>query len=432
MSHVALVIPGLDRMGGAERQVILLAKGLRQRGWRVSVVALSGTGGPAAAELIAVGAEFLSLEMRKGLADPRGWIRFHRWLRQERPDVVHAHLPHAAWLARWSRLGMLAFPAPVQAAEKGLISGEKPEKRPSGAKAHVDFQAFAARLKSCPVTKPRISAACVVVDTLHSSSIGSLGRRLGYRLSGWLADRVTAVSQAVAQKHLAAGMVSGNKLSVLPNGVDVEAWRPDATVRAAMRRELGLTDEFLWLAAGRLEAVKDYPALLRAMAETPEKARLVIAGGGPLQSELLRLRTRLGLDGRVRFLGFEPDVKRWMQAADGFVLSSLWEGLPMGLLEAAACALPAVASDVSGTREVIVSGQTGCLAPAGDAAALGKAMAAMMQASPEERHAMGERARQQAVERFSLETVLSQWEALYGELLGRDTYGIASARSGKA
>jgi glycosyltransferase involved in cell wall biosynthesis len=419
-------------MGGAERQVILLAKGLRQRGWRVSVVALSGTGGPAAAELIAVGAEFLSLEMRKGLADPRGWIRFHRWLRQERPDVVHAHLPHAAWLARWSRLGMLAFPAPVQAAEKGLISGEKPEKRPSGAKAHVDFQAFAARLKSCPVTKPRISAACVVVDTLHSSSIGSLGRRLGYRLSGWLADRVTAVSQAVAQKHLAAGMVSGNKLSVLPNGVDVEAWRPDATVRAAMRRELGLTDEFLWLAAGRLEAVKDYPALLRAMAETPEKARLVIAGGGPLQSELLRLRTRLGLDGRVRFLGFEPDVKRWMQAADGFVLSSLWEGLPMGLLEAAACALPAVASDVSGTREVIVSGQTGCLAPAGDAAALGKAMAAMMQASPEERHAMGERARQQAVERFSLETVLSQWEALYGELLGRDTYGIASARSGKA
>jgi len=432
VSHVALVIPGLDRMGGAERQVILLAKGLRQRGWRVSVVALSGTGGPAAAELIAVGAEFLSLEMRKGLADPRGWIRFHRWLRQERPDVVHAHLPHAAWLARWSRLGMLAFPAPVQAAEKGLISGEKPEKRPSGAKAHVDFQAFAARLKSCPVTKPRISAACVVVDTLHSSSIGSLGRRLGYRLSGWLADRVTAVSQAVAQKHLAAGMVSGNKLSVLPNGVDVEAWRPDATVRAAMRRELGLTDEFLWLAAGRLEAVKDYPALLRAMAETPEKARLVIAGGGPLQSELLRLRTRLGLDGRVRFLGFEPDVKRWMQAADGFVLSSLWEGLPMGLLEAAACALPAVASDVSGTREVIVSGQTGCLAPAGDAAALGKAMAAMMQASPEERHAMGERARQQAVERFSLETVLSQWEALYGELLGRDTYGIASARSGKA
>jgi glycosyltransferase involved in cell wall biosynthesis len=131
MSHVALIIPGLDRIGGAERQVILLAKGLRRRGWRVSVVALTGSGGSAAAELVATGAAFLSLEMRKGLADPRGWIRFNRWLKRENPDVVHAHLPHAAWLARWSRLA-----APVRA----------------------------------------------VVDTLHSSSTGSLGRQCGYRL----------------------------------------------------------------------------------------------------------------------------------------------------------------------------------------------------------------------------------------------------------
>ena len=85
MSHVALVIPGLDRIGGAERQVVLLAKGLVQRGWRVTVVALSGTGGNAAGELAAAGVGFRSLEMRKGLADPRGWLRFRRWLRQESP-----------------------------------------------------------------------------------------------------------------------------------------------------------------------------------------------------------------------------------------------------------------------------------------------------------------------------------------------------------
>ena len=73
MSHVALIIPGLDRIGGAERQVILLAKGLRRRGWKVSVVALSGAGGDAAAELIAAGVAFLTLRMRKGLADP-AWM----------------------------------------------------------------------------------------------------------------------------------------------------------------------------------------------------------------------------------------------------------------------------------------------------------------------------------------------------------------------
>ena len=106
MNHIALVIPGLDRIAGAERQVMAMAKGLRRRGWRVSVVALSGSGGQAAAELTAVGVQFLSLEMRKGLTDPRGWFRFNRWLKSERPQVVHAHLPHAALMARWSRLSL--------------------------------------------------------------------------------------------------------------------------------------------------------------------------------------------------------------------------------------------------------------------------------------------------------------------------------------
>jgi glycosyltransferase involved in cell wall biosynthesis len=212
-------------------------------------------------------------------------------------------------------------------------------------------------------------------------------------------------------------MAGEDKLTVLPNGVDVGAWRPDAAIRIAVRRELGLHEEFLWFAAGRLDPVKDYPTLLRAMVEVPGHARLVIAGSGPAQTELLRLSAQLGLERRVRFLGFELDVRRWMQAADGFVLSSRWEGLPMGLLEAAACALPAVATDVPGTREVIADGQTGSLAPAGNATALGAAMARLMRTPAEEREAMGERARQRVIERFSLELVLDRWEALYAELL---------------
>jgi len=376
MNHIALLVPGLDRIGGAEQQLILLAKGLRRRGWKVSVVALSGTGGDAAAELIAAGIAFLSLGMRKGLADPRGWIRFHHWLKQQAPDVIHAHLPHAAWLARWSRL---AAPIPV------------------------------------------------LVDTLHSSSTGTLARCLGYRWSNWLPDRVTAVSQAVADTHLSASMVTADKLTVLPNGVDAEAWRPDVAVRIATRRGLGLEKEFLWLAAGRLEPVKDYPSLLRAFARAPNSARLVIAGRGPLQDELARMAQALGLENRVLFLGFQTDIHRWMQAADGFVLASRWEGLPMGLLEAAACALPTIATDVAGTREVIVDGQTDWLVPAGDASALGDAMNRMMRTPSEERRAIGERARQQVIERFSLEAVLDQWETLYLNLLGQRGTGGAAA-----
>jgi len=378
MNHVALLIPGLDRIAGAERQVMALAKGLRLRGWRVTVLALSGSGGQAAVELNSAGVEFLSLEMRKGLVDRRGWIRFNRWLNRHRPQVVHAHLPHAAWLARWSRLT-----TPTQ-----MFSG-------LGASAPV------------------------FVDTLHSSSTGGLCRRICYRSSDWLAGSVTAVSQSVADTHLAARMVSRNKLSVVHNGVDVDEFHPDSSLRSSARRELGLNDEFLWLAAGRLEPVKDYPTLLHAFAFLRGNPRLLVAGAGSLESELRRLAARLGIQRRVRFLGFQPDVKPWLRAADAFVLSSLWEGLPVGLLEAGACALPSVATDVPGSREVIVRGRTGRLAPSGSPVDLAQVMTAMMHSSPRDRRIMGNLARLHVTERFSLEAMIDRSENLYRSLLAR-------------
>jgi glycosyltransferase involved in cell wall biosynthesis len=330
------------------------------------VVALSGNGGFAAGELRADRAEFDSLGMRKGLADPRGWVRFHRWLREERPDVVHAHLPHAAWMARWSRL---LAPGPV------------------------------------------------LIDSIHTSAIGGIGRRAGYRLSQWLPDRVAAVSHGVGDAYRSARMVTARRLIIIPNGVDVERWRPDPAARNEWRRRHGFGDEFLWFAAGRLDAVKDYPALLWAMMEVPRAAHLVVAGAGPEETRLRRLAIEFGLESRVRFLGFEPEVLGWMQAADAFVLASRWEGLPMSLLEAGACALPAVATDVAGSREIIVHGETGFLAPAGNSLALRSAMIRTMRVGTAARCAMGQRARRGVVEHFSLDGVLDRWEAVYEELL---------------
>lgn len=367
MRHVAQIIPSLDRIGGAEQQVILLARGLRERGWRVSVVALAGDGGSSARQLQCDGVGFISLQMRRGIADPRGWLHFHRWLASAAPDVVHAHLAQPAWLARWSRL---AADVPV------------------------------------------------VIDTLHSSATGGFVKRAGYRLSNFLADRVTAVSEAAASAHLAAGTVNGQKLEVVPNGVEAERWRRDEGMRAEARRALGVSNEFLWLAAGRLEPVKDYPTLLCAMSRLAKSAKLIIAGSGVLQAQLTGISSMLGLTRRVRFLGFAHDLERWMSAADGFVLCSRWEGLPTVLMEASAAGVPAVATDVPGVREALGPGaEAARLTPRGDSVALARAMTGLMQMPVEERRAIGERARQYVVEQFSLEGVLDRWERVYQSLL---------------
>jgi glycosyltransferase involved in cell wall biosynthesis len=118
-------------------------------------------------------------------------------------------------------------------------------------------------------------------------------------------------------------------------------------------------------------------------------------------------------------LGFEPNVERLMQAADGFALSSRYEGLPMVLLEAGACGVPAVATDVPGTREVVIDGVNGFLGRAGDPCSLGEAMTRLMSMPADQRFEMGERARHRVIAEFSLETVLDRWEWLYEELLDR-------------
>ncbi|HEV2215420.1 MAG TPA: glycosyltransferase [Terracidiphilus sp.] len=369
MNRIAYLIPTIDRIGGAEQQVLQLATGMATRGWRVSVIALSGNGGDVAKTLPSAGVTFHSLGMRKGLLDPRGWLRLHAWISQNRPDVLHGHLPHASLLARWSRV---ASPVPA------------------------------------------------VVDTIHSPATGGLVRHIGYRVSTGLVDVVTAVSRAAAESWLEAGLVAPEKLAIVPNGVDTNRWKRDEVLRTAKRRELGFSNEFLWLAVGRLDAVKNHATLLRAFARIPHHSRLVIAGEGPLHGSLRSLALELQLGERVTFPGFQKDIYKWMQAADGFVLCSSWEGLPMSLLEAAACELPAVITDIPGSREVLPGSRGVAAVPVRDPDALAAAMSAMMRLPLVERHEIGRSLRRSVCTRFGLNAVLTQWEDLYRALLEKN------------
>lgn len=370
MSRVAFVIPGLDRIGGAERQVLALAQGLAARRWTVTLIALSGSAKALQQQLAGSGVAFLSLHMRHGLADPRGWWRMIRWLRANRPGILHAHLPHATFLARWSRL---LAPVPV------------------------------------------------VVDTVHTSATGPLARRLGYASSRRLTDCTTFVGRDAAEAWTRALAVSLRRSVVVPNGIDTDLWRPNPETGARVRTQFGVADEFVWLAAGRLSPVKNCPMLLRAFALLPTGAHLVIAGRGPMDGELRAEASTLGIHNRVHFLGFVDDLLPWMQAADGVALPSHVEGLPLVLLEAAACGVPAVATDVPGTREAILPGRTGFLCAANDAAQMAAAMQQVMQLSASQRAQIGSRARQRVLADFSLPKILDRWEALYGSLLAKQS-----------
>jgi glycosyltransferase involved in cell wall biosynthesis len=362
---VVLLTTSLSR-GGAETQVALLAVALRERGWTVHVVSLVE---PDAfqTELAHAGVEVHSLGMKPGRPDPRGAARLAAILRRVRPVVLHSHLFHANMMGRLARL---VFPIPR------------------------------------------------VISTIHSLAESSRHspdvrwRDRMYRMTDSLADCTVAVCQAVAERHAAAGAVRPEKLRVVPNGVDTSRFRPDETRRALMRGEMGAQGEFIWLVAGRLMWKKDYPTLLRAAARLPG-CKLWIAGTGPLDGELQAMARDLNVG--VRFLGVREDLPALMNAADGLVLSSVVEGMPMVLLEAAASGLPVVATSVGGSGEVVADSRTGFLTPCGDAEALARAMARLAALPEQARREMGQTARAIVMERFDVAVVTSQWEELYRE-----------------
>jgi glycosyltransferase involved in cell wall biosynthesis len=132
------------------------------------------------------------------------------------------------------------------------------------------------------------------------------------------------------------------------------------------------------------------------------------------------LSADLGLNDRVRWLGLSRDLPALFDAADGFVLSSAWEGVSRAVGEAMAMEKPVVATDVGGVRELM--DQTGVIVPAGSPESLAGAILEMMKKPEEERRAMGLEARERIVENFSMEAKADEWEALYGSVLKRQCF----------
>lgn len=365
--RILFLITGLN-YGGAETQLKELAIRLKSRGHEILVVSMIP---PQAyvGELKNVGISVKTLGMRQGLPDPRAIFRLATIIRNFRPLILHSHMVHANLLARMVRM---------------------------------------------------ISRIPVLICTAHNINEGGRLREMAYRLTDSLCDLTTQVSKAGLHRYVQVKAVPQNKVHFIPNGVDINRFRPDEKARKKLRHEFGITDEFVWLAVGRFEEAKDYPNMIQAfsrLVKVRPDARLFIAGQGALKTKIERLVVELGLDDAVSFLGIRKDVPELMNAADAYVMSSAWEGFPLVLLEAAAVGLPIVATDVGGNREIVLNDQSGFLVPPQDPVSLAEAMERVMALGIEARKLMGKAGRTYVVENFSFERVIKMWEELYHEIL---------------
>jgi glycosyltransferase involved in cell wall biosynthesis len=347
-------------VGGQERVALDLAAGQVARGHRVAAMSLAGEpDGPLASELAAAGVAVHRLA-RKPRLDPALVGKLARALRGLGAQLVHTHNPLP-----------LIYGAPA-----GRLAG------------------------------------AAVVHTKHGRNPGSRAEVILRRGAARLVGAFVAVSETTAAQARDQRDCPPRVLRVIPNGIRLERFRPDAGDRAAVRAELGIpADAWVVGTVGRVDEFKNQALLIDATeGRRGESYRVVIVGDGPVHAALVARRAP-----HVILTGRRMDVARILPAFDVFALTSKSEGLPLVVPEAMAAGLPVVTTAVGGLPDVVDEGITGHLAPV-EVGAVAAALDRLANDRATAR-AMGARAREVALTRYSADRMLDDYLAVYAELL---------------
>lgn len=351
-------------VGGAERLVIPFAAHTRDE---LFVAAMSSSGeNLVEQELRRRGVNVLNLGARN-LRDRDAFRRLADFVREQRVDLVHAHLTYSAiWAALLSR-------------RTGV---------PSVASLHVSPWATRA---------------------LESSALGRFKITVKDRLLRFVLNRWSSAAILVSA-GLAATYRGLKRPRVVHNGIEVDRFlRNRAETRAQLEREFDIpAGAKLAVTVSVLRAAKGVEVLLEAVERVPGVYFLIV-GDGPKRAEWQALALSNGTAERVRWAGYRSDVETILAGCDLFVHPSLDDAFPTVLLEAMAAGLPVVASRVGGIPEIVEDGVTGILFPPGDAAALANAIA--NDALPN----MSGAARERAARLFSTEAWIGRLDAVYRE-----------------
>jgi glycosyltransferase involved in cell wall biosynthesis len=371
----AILVIGQLQRGGAEGQLVSLARGLRGSPYTPVVACLSAVSEPHASLLASAGIE-VKLFPRRGGRDLSRLRALSSWLRSRRPAVVHS------WL-----VGANAY-----AYGATRLCGARP----------------------------------FVASSRTSMSIESSIARI---LHGWVfrrADAVIANSRAVGEFTSRYYGVRRSSIHVVPNGVDMELFAGRDEAAGAIRAEAGAAPGSpLVGTVGRLSPEKNialFVSAAEAIGTVMPGARFVVAGDGPERAALERESAERGLSGRILFLGDRADIPSVLSGMDIFVLPSATEGLPNAVMEAMAAGLPVVATRVGGTPEVVTEGVTGRLVDPGDAGAISRVVVELL-GDAEGSRSMGSAGRERIRSEFSVARMVAATLGVYD--LARSACGHA-------
>jgi glycosyltransferase involved in cell wall biosynthesis len=300
----------------------------------------------------------------------------------------------------------------------------------------LHFHLFGANLCAKPLAIVAGHPAIVVHDQCNDASREESPLLLAAD-AFWnrLSDQVIAVSESTRRYLLDREDLEDSKVTMIPNGIDTEMFR-SATLEQKRSARLALhlaPENFVIGGVGRLVPQKNFSLFLKVAAgvarDYPEVVFL-IAGTGPLESQLSAEAKTLGICDHVRFLGHVSDRVTLYHALDAMLMTSDFEGTPMTLLEAMASGVPVVASSVDGVAEVCIHGKSALLASPGDFGNFEKALSCLIE-EESLRKTLGVAGRRAVVERYDIRGIARRIEEIYGEVLRGDESRLGRNRLSK-
>lgn len=381
--HVLHLIDGLN-VGGAEMLLCDLTSGLSEHGFRISVGYC--TPGPLVKYFTDRNIPAYHLP-RSGRVDPFLVWKMVSLIRSDFPQIVHTHLFKSDFHGR-----------------------------------------LAARIAGVPV----------VISTLHNADGWAKQWPLGpiYGSTAVFTDKLIAVSDDVKKYHIEITKVPENKVIVIENGIQVQKFHDPAVLKGKIRAEFNIDNDILLFGIiARLKPQKDHVTFLKAASLILKKlpnARFLIIGDGPLHSDLQELAAELNISRAVIFTGLRDDIVNILAEIDVLVFSSVWEGLPVTLLEGMAAGKPVAGTKISGIDGPAVDQETALLVPVKDPEALAK-VCIQLGEDPGLRRRFGIAGFERVSSKYNLDHMIENTASLYrSELLKHGIESFEPVNTAKA